>query len=217
MPKRKKSALLHDKLRAVLQTGRYARGQRIDAKVLAREFDTSPTPVLYALYRLMGEGSVVDLGHEGFRVPLMTEVALHDLYDWMQRLLIMACEIGPAHDSGTEKPFKMPIRQAAFAMTTRNLFETIALSTNHHYLHFAVRQANNWLGPTRRAAQTLLPDAAEELADLIRHWQAGRLDELKAALIAYYERRQRLVPQIVAALEDPRKRRATITHPVSFK
>ena len=71
-----------------------APGQRIDPATLAAEFDTSPTPVRFALYRLVGEALTVDHARDGLHIPLLTEVAMRDLYDWMERLLLMACDIG---------------------------------------------------------------------------------------------------------------------------
>jgi hypothetical protein len=58
--------------------------------------DTSPAPVRFALYRLAGEGLVADHARDGLHVPLLNEVALRNLYDWMERLLLMACDIGEA-------------------------------------------------------------------------------------------------------------------------
>lgn len=71
-------------------------GQRIDPATLAEEFRTSPTPALFALYRLVGEGLIVDQARSGFYVPLPTEAALRDLYDWMERLLVMASYSAPS-------------------------------------------------------------------------------------------------------------------------
>lgn len=91
-----KSAFVYEQVRRALQSGRYLPGQRIDPGKLAGEFNTSATPVRFALYRLVGEGLVADHARYGLQVPLLTEVALRDLYDWMERLLSMACDIGMA-------------------------------------------------------------------------------------------------------------------------
>lgn len=80
-PIHSKSAFLYGQVRRALQAGRYVPGQRIDPATLAAEFNTSPTPVRFALYRLVGEGLIADHARSGLHVPLLTEVALHDLYD----------------------------------------------------------------------------------------------------------------------------------------
>lgn len=88
-----KSSLLYAQVRHALRSGRYAPGQRIDPATIADEFRTSVTPVRFALYRLVGEGLLADHARSGLYVPLLTEVALRDLYDWMERLLLMACDM----------------------------------------------------------------------------------------------------------------------------
>ena len=88
-----KSAFLYQEVRRALRSGRYVPGQRIDPAALADEFNASATPVRFALYRLVGEGLIADHGRNGLRVPLPNEVALRDQYDWMRRLLLMACAI----------------------------------------------------------------------------------------------------------------------------
>ncbi|HET7267438.1 MAG TPA: GntR family transcriptional regulator, partial [Oleiagrimonas sp.] len=89
---RSKSAFVYRQVRRDLRSGRYAPGQRLDPASLAEQFHTSPTPVRFALYRLIGETLIVDHARDGLHIPLLTEVALRDLYDWMERLLLMACD-----------------------------------------------------------------------------------------------------------------------------
>lgn len=91
-----KSALLYGEVRRALQSGRYFLGQRIDPATLAAEFNTNPTPVRFAPYRLVGEGLISDHARTGLYVPLLNEIALHDLYDWMCHLWLMVCDIGPS-------------------------------------------------------------------------------------------------------------------------
>ncbi|MFT3791072.1 MAG: hypothetical protein QM741_08330 [Rudaea sp.] len=126
-------------------------------------------------------------------------VALRDLYDWMERLMVMACDIGFAPAS---KPVASHVAKRGndIVVQTRELFEAIALATDHPYLYQAVRQADDKLGPIRRAKQPLVPDASDELAHINRLWRKRDITALKAALIAYHERRKQLVPRIVAHL-----------------
>jgi hypothetical protein len=195
-----KSTFLHDEVRMTLQAGRYVPGERIDPAALAQEFKTSPTPVRFALYRLVGEGMIADHAREGFHVPLVTEVALRDLYDWMQRLLIMACDIGPASTQVKGRAFDIPKYDGDIVLLTRELFETIAFATDHHCLYSAVRQANDRLSPVRRIKHRLSPNTSTELAHLARLWHKQDLDALKTALTEYHECRKRLVPRIVAIM-----------------
>lgn len=197
-----KSAFLYGQIRRALQSGRYVPGQRIDPAMLAAEFNTSPTPVRFALYRLVGEGLVADHARGGLHVPLPTEVAMRDLYDWMQRLLLMACDIGFAPTARKSGKLELASPDDDVVKLTWKLFDAIARATAHRSLHHAVKQSNDRLAPIRRAKQGLFEHAHEELAELNRHWQERDIPALKTALRDYHERRKRLVPRIVAMLSD---------------
>ena len=197
-----KSAHVYRQVKCALRSGRYVPGQRIDPATLAAEFNTSPTPVRFALYRLVGESLLVDYAREGLHVPLFTEVSMRDLYDWMERLLLMACDIGAV--SPTRKTEKLELASADddLAKLTWQLFDAIARATAHGSLHRAVKQANDRLAPIRPAAQGLLEHRFEEFSELNRHWQARDMPALKAALHDYHECRKQLVPCIVALLSE---------------
>lgn len=197
-----KSAFVYGQVRRALQSGRYAPGQRIDPATLAAEFDTSATPVRFALYRLVGEGLVADHARSGLHVPLLTEVAMRDLYDWMERLLLMACDIGVAPTFQHRDNVEIASADDDLVKLTWQLFDMIARATGHWSLHHAVKRANDRLAPIRRAKQGLIAHAYEELSQLNRHWQTRDIPALKSALHDYHERRKQLVPSIVASLSD---------------
>lgn len=198
--KRSKGAFLYEQIRTSLQNGRYAPGERIDPAALATEFKTSQTPVRFALYRLVGEGVIHDHAREGFHVPLPTDLVLHNLYDWMERLLVMACELGfsamhkhqdqPSHRKRDGDPVKL----------TRQLFENMALATEDLALYQAVLQANDRLGPIRHAKRGVFEQTLEEVVRLREHWHNHDLPSLKQGIIDYHDRRRKLVPRIVASL-----------------
>lgn len=195
-----KSSLLYQRIRRGLRSGRYTPGQRIDPAALAKEFKASATPARLALYRLVGEHLIEDQARSGFVVPLPSEMALHNLYDWMERLLLMACDIGVAESvrrSGRVAPVPAngdPVKRIW------KLFDAVAHATAHHPLHQAVRQANDRLAPIRRAKHHMLIDANDELDSLAHYWHHGDTPALTSAVRAYHARRKRLVPCIVAFL-----------------
>ncbi|GGK03190.1 GntR family transcriptional regulator [Luteimonas terricola] len=201
-----RSAFLHKQVRRALQSGHYAPGQRIDPATLADQYHTSPTPVRFALYRLVGEGMLEDHARGGLHVPLPTEFAMRDLYEWMQRLLIMSCDIGIS-PMAARKVVKLNFSSADddLVKLTWQLFNAIAAATAHRSLHRAVRQANDRLAPIRRAKTGLLEHNFEELAELNHLWQQRDMPALKSALRDYHERRQQLVPCIVALLAERRE------------
>lgn len=195
-----KSAFLYMQVRRALRSGRFAPGQRIDPASLAEEFRTSATPVRFALYRLVGEGLIVDHARSGLHVPLFTEIALRDQYDWMRRLLLMACDID-VEVPRAAADMSVPSDEDAASITWQ-LFDNIARAAGNRPLHQAVEKANDLLAPIRRTGREAVDHAPEELSELIRHWQAGDAHSLATALNAYHERRIRLVPQIVASLDE---------------
>jgi len=197
-----KSVFVYGQVKRALRSGRYAPGRRIDPATLAAEFHTSPTPVRFALYRLVGEALIVDHARDGLHVPLLNEVTLRDLYDWMERLLLMACDIGTAPAARETEQLELASADEDLVKLTWQLFDTIARMTAHWSLHLAVKQANDRLAPIRRAAQGLLEHRFEELSELNRHWRAHDMPTLKSALRDYHERRKQLVPRIVALLNE---------------
>ncbi|AGG87605.1 GntR family transcriptional regulator [Rhodanobacter denitrificans] len=197
-----KSTLVYGQVRRALQAGRYTPGQRIDPAKLASEFKTSPTPVRFALYRLVGEGMVTDHARNGLHVPLLNEVALRNLYDWMERLLLMACDIGEPPAIQKTGKLELVAADGDLVKLTWQLFDAIARATAHGSLHLAVKQANDRLAPIRRAKQGLLKNRFEELSELNRHWETRDIQALRSALSDYHERRKQLVPCIVALLSD---------------
>jgi len=197
-----KSVFVYGQVKRALRSGRYAPGRRIDPATLAAEFHTSPTPVRFALYRLVGEALIVDHARDGLHVPLLNEVTLRDLYDWMERLLLMACDIGTAPAARETEQLEPASADEDLVRLTWRLFDAIALATAHRSLQHAVKQANDRLAPIRRAAQGLLKNSFEELSELNRHWQSRDIRALKSALRDYHERRKQLVPRIVALLNE---------------
>ena len=197
-----KSAFLYREVRRALRSGSYVPGQRIDPATLAEEFHASATPVRFALYRLVGEGLIADHGRSGLHVPLPTEVVLRDQYDWMRRLLLMACDIcfNASPPVADETKDISPADDLAGA--TWEFFDVIARATDHRSLHRAVEQANDRLAPVRRIGLGLVHDAIDELSALIRHWRQRDEQALRAGLNAYHERRSQLVPHIVASLGE---------------
>lgn len=207
MPARtSKYALLYDELRSSLQSGRYVPGEHIDPNTLAQQYSMSPTPVLYALNRLVGEGLLTEQVRGGFFVPRvhLTERALRDLYNGMEWLLLTACEIGFDPSGIDGQPFELFDHhgESDVAAATRWLFERIAVATGNHWLHDTIRHTNERFLPVRRVEHCLISDASEEFGELMQRWHQGEVKALRSALRRYFERRKQLVPNIVTLFES---------------
>ncbi len=203
-PARSKTALLYSTVRRALQSGRYVPGERIDPASLAQEFHMSPTPVRCALYRLAGEGVIVDHPRHGFQVPLPTELGLRDQYDWMEQLLVLACA-SPVRKESTHFN-ALAAADDDLPKRTWKLFDAIARSSGQWSLHQAVRRNNDRLAPIRRATPELKIDVPEELDRLQQLFVAHDFQRLEQALRDYHAHRKQLVPQIVALLAERRDR-----------
>ncbi|MDH5821919.1 GntR family transcriptional regulator [Luteimonas sp. RD2P54] len=203
-----KSVQLQDQIRRALRSGRYLPGDRIDPASLAAEFSTSLMPARLALERLVGEGLLEHHARGGVYLPLPVEIELRDAYDWMQRLLLMACDVGIAARApgGVRQP-QLPSNDGDLVEATWQLFDAIAHATGHTFLYPAVRRTNDQLAPIRRAKPGLVDDAFEELAALNRHWQQRDLPSLRSALHDYHERRKQLVPCITVTLKRQHEHR----------
>lgn len=124
----------------------------------------------------------------------------------MNRLLLIACDIGIAPSARKMGKLALPSAEDDVVKHTWKLFDAIAHATDHRSLHHAVKRANDRLAPIRRAKQGLLDDPYEELLELNRHWRDRDIAALRIALRNFHERRKRLVPRIVALLNDGRDR-----------
>lgn len=196
-----KSALVYVQVKRDLQSGVFVPAQRIDPATLARRFRSSPTPVRFALYRLVGEDLLEDQARSGFRVPLPNEVALRELYDWRRRLLACACgQTDAAPSAASSAALDVPVGDVDAAEHTEQLFDSIARSAHHRLLAEAVQRNNDRLAPVRRFERGLLDGALDEYQTLANFWRHRHLSALRTAIDRYHERRMKAVPDIVASL-----------------
>jgi DNA-binding FadR family transcriptional regulator len=136
-----------------------------------------------------------------------TEMILRNLYDGMELLLLMVCDrlsTGGEHGS---PPSRSIAADGDVIKLTWQLFDAIARASDHRVLHEMIRNTNDRLAPVRRAKQGLLPRSHQEYIELSTFWQARNIPALREAVREYHERRKRLVPRIVALLNDLRDRR----------
>lgn len=182
-------------LKEQLGTGRFASGAHLDPTALSEELNASVTPVRDALHRLVGERLVSAPRGDGFRVPLLTEAALRDLYGWNGRILALALRSMTPAGAATEQPSSQdPVAR------TEALFMTIAASSGSGELHAAVLNLNDRLRPVRRAEGRCLLDLDDELHALERASAGNALRDLRMQLARYHRRRDKAAPEILATL-----------------
>ncbi|WP_454719063.1 GntR family transcriptional regulator [Caulobacter segnis] len=173
-------------------------GERLDIGELSRRVAASATPVRSALHRMTGERLLVSHQGEGFSLPRVTEPGLSDLYAWTASVLSQAARLSADRPS-------LPPREAFAAPAdpveaTARLFAYIAAFSGNVEVEWAIAGASDRLHRIRRLELTLVPEAREELADLVDATHAQDLGPLRQALLTYHRRRLRLVPALVRAL-----------------
>lgn len=183
-----------------LRDGVYRPGDRLEPAVLSDELNASVTPVRDALHRLTGERLVEAPRHEGFRVPMMTETLLRHLYSWHLDLLQLAVVRQQAaaladdtvvSDGRSEPPVQL--RQNA-------LFLALARTTGNPEHAAALESLSQRLEAVQRFEHLFLDDTEAETAEILRSLRERDRKGLRSSLIRYHRRRQRIVPELLAAL-----------------
>ncbi len=187
-------------IKQMLLEGELLPGAPIEPAGIGREIAASITPVRDALHRLTGERLVEAPNHNGFRVPLLSEAALRDLYQWNGRVLGLAArQVQPA--SGTRTQHSGSVEEI-----TATLFLHVAQAAESAELVATVRSLNDRLTIVRRAEVATLPAIAEEIAGLESAIAAGDRIALTGTLTRYHRRRIAAVTGTVAHLMRPTRR-----------
>jgi DNA-binding GntR family transcriptional regulator len=187
---------VYDLLKAQIMSGVRRPGERLDPAGMANDLNASATPVRDALHQLLGERMVEAWPREGFKVPIPTEAALRDLYEWHGDLIDLLLR-GQKKAARTAEP--PPLAASAQpAERARSLFTAIANALGSEERRVAVVQAGDRLHRARSAEAAIFPDLAEEYGALAQAWSAANLGELRALLSRYHRRRARQVTPIVA-------------------
>lgn len=178
-------------------------GERIEPAHLAGELHASITPVRDALHRLSGERLVESPEHNGFRMPLLTEAALRDLYAWRGLLLTLAVgQLPKGARSGADDPTEDGADDRIWDAAP--LFLELANATGSPEHCAAIAALGDRLAPFRQAEADVLENIADEAAGIAAILRAGERRELRQALVRYHRRRVRMTPQILARLHGQR-------------
>jgi DNA-binding transcriptional MocR family regulator len=162
-------------------------GARINPADLTDDLASSVMPIRDALHRLTGEGLVLAVPALGFRMPLLTEPALGDLYEWMEELLLLA--LASPLQAIPEQP--LPITLATDpAAATAQLFNQLAPSSGSRELNAAIQNANDRLHAVRRAEEAVIDGLSAELETIERDWWRGDGPALRDRIRHYHQRRQ---------------------------
>ena len=183
-----------------LRGGVYRPGTRLEPAILSDELNASVTPVRDALHRLTGERLVEAPRHEGFRVPMLTEALLRQLYAWHLDLLLLA--VMKHRSKALPDDFLANGGTADMSQWERQnaLFLALARSAGNPE-HLASFEA---LGQRLEAAQHLeqcfLDETESETQEILAALKANDHRALRASLVRYHRRREKIVPDLLARL-----------------
>jgi DNA-binding FadR family transcriptional regulator len=184
-------------LRALIMTGPFPPGRRLDPAMLGEELHSSITPIRDALYRLMGEGLVAPGAKDGFAVPHLSERDLRHLYAWNLQVLVLALSLAPPDHglwSGVERAF---VGGMSAADRSSTLFGLIAEQSGNREHPQVMAGLNARMARVRRAELVALVDAEPECAALVNEILVGSHATLRKSLTRYHDRRLRAVPEII--------------------
>lgn len=183
-----------------LRDGVYRPGDRLEPAALSDELNASVTPVRDALHRLTGERLVEAPRHEGFRVPMLTEPLLRQLYEWHLDLLILA--LMKRRAAALDDEILTDDWKADGAAHERDnlLFLALARSARNSELLDAVEAVTLRLEPVQRLEQSFLDETDRETKEIFAALRANDRKALRASLLRYHRRRQKIVPELLASL-----------------
>lgn len=185
---------VYHELKRMLAEGELPPGTPIEPALIGKQIASSITPIRDALHRLTGERLVEAPNHNGFRVPLLTEAGLRDLYNWNGMVARAAAKHGTLGLGEIERP----ISDADVPRCTAALFRDIANRTGSSEIMVAVGSLNDRLAPFRRAEVVALGSGMGELIGLASVVSAGDRTALMGAITRYHRRRVAAVIRIVA-------------------
>lgn len=188
-------------LKEQLMAGRHPPGTHLEPRMLTDELCSSITPIRDALHRLVGERLIEAPRHKGFRVPILTERVLRQLYGWQVDLLRLAIA---RYRSGLQGAARhAAVRVEGEIDSSVDLFLVLGRGSQDMELFAALANICDRLGPVRMVEDGFIPELAAERDAFRRHLEAHNLAALRQAVTAYQRRRNRVVPQLVASLHGP--------------
>lgn len=183
-----------------LREGVYRPGERLEPAVLSDELNASVTPVRDALHRLTGERLVEAPRHEGFRVPMMTETLLRQLYAWHLDLLLLAVIKHRSKALGDESLANGGGADVPQWERHKALFLALARSAGNPEHAAALETLGERLEAAQRVEQFFLDETESETKGILAALKSNDRKALRGSLVRYHRRRERIVPELLARL-----------------
>lgn len=187
------SERVYDALKRRLLSGAHLPGERLEPARFAEELASSVTPVRDALNRLVGERLVETRASDGFRLPLVTEAHLRDLYRWNAAVIALATQAW----TGTGAAHRADALAIDAPRAAAMLFALIGQRSSNpeHAVHLA--SCNDRLAAIRVAECSALRDGEAELRAMAIAFDHEPPSTLLKLARAYHRRRIAAAPDIV--------------------
>jgi len=193
---------VYQALKVRLRNGGFAPGERLEPALLSGDLNASVTPVRDALHRLVGERLIEAPKHDGFRVPLLTEIGLRHLYGWNMDLLLLALRSArPIPGPGLEWANDEADDAHELAAATEAIFAEIGRRSANPEHAAAIVNANDRLHRLRLMEPSLLENVAGEIEVLLGLLSEANRDPLRRAIVAYHRRRNRAAPHLLESFQ----------------
>lgn len=187
---------VYNELKRMLAEGELPPGTPIEPALIGKQIASSITPIRDALHRLTGERLVEAPNHNGFRVPLLTEAGLRDLYSWNAQILRLA--VRHVRPSAPEETISAPFLREDVATAIASLFVDVVRPTGSGEHIRVIQHLNDRLASFRRAEAGLLSGLAEEYQALAQNFANGDRARL-GQLVDHYHRRRTLAGSHILA------------------
>lgn len=188
------SERIYEDLRDLVTRRETKPGIRLDPGVIAKQLNSSTTPVREALNRLVGERLVETRTSTGYHLPLIDEPALKDLIGWSGEILALAIRrittslVGAAELPGPASTY--PDRIGA-------VFAAIVRASGHVEYIPAIAQANARLHAVRLGEHESFDDLETELGGLVSAMREDSLGDVKRLVQTYHRRRTRVAAELL--------------------
>jgi hypothetical protein len=178
-----------------IMTNGFMPGEKLDPARLASELSSSATPVRDALYRLTGERLIDTWQQEGFRIPLVTEASLRELYVWSAELIGVAIKLASRISAGA-----LPNEESTSVIhDIGDVFTAIAVASRSYEIRAAVASLNDRCGTARHLEPRVL-DGIPDYGTISTALQDRQWCAVAAAIDDYHDKRLAIVPMLAERL-----------------
>jgi len=175
----------YETLRRRLIHGYWPGGFRLEATKIADSLGVSMTPVRDSLYRLTGEHMVDFMHGEGFRVPVVNETKLRDLFEFHNKLVQMLT----ASSAPKRRPYVVASNDVA--ERTAQIFRHIAHRSVNAELFATIAVLGDKLYSAWSVEAEIFPTVESELAEIETALAGSSTADalLRGLLARYHDRR----------------------------